>query len=178
MQCNVILDDLKWSFFCICEYARESKVDFSRIGRNMRKYKIANFFFKTKIYEHSYFYLAQKCRKPTRDRQKWRFFQQKKRNKNKIRIFWGKRAPEMDSTQNSGLEKVWLKTILSEPQARSRVKDFGLKIQYRSRRSWKTLLTSVFHITTHHQLLACCKSIAECWHLPLYVPFLNHFWVT
>ena len=63
------------------------------------------------------------------------FFQQKKSNHKKIRIFWGKRAAEMDSTQNFGLEKVWLKEILSWAKIPTRVKDFGLKMQYRSRRS-------------------------------------------
>ena len=120
--------------FRICTW---NKVDLSRIGRIMGKCKIAIFFSKTLLYEISYFYLAQHCREATRDRQKCTFFQQKKWNKKKIRIFWGKWAAEMDSTQNFGLEKVWLKEILSWAQIPSRVKDFGLKMQYRSRRSWK-----------------------------------------
>ena len=46
----------------------------------------------------------------------------------------------MDSTQNFGLEKVWLKEILSWAKIPTRVKDFGLKMPYIG------LLSSVFHI--------------------------------
>ena len=42
--------------------------------------------------------------------------------------------------------KSLVEKILSWAKMPSRVKDFGLKMQYRSRRSWKTLLSSVFHI--------------------------------
>ena len=75
----------------------------------------------------------------SRSRQKCAFFQQKILIQWKIRIFWHKRAAEMDSTLNFGLEKVWLKEILSLTQIRSRVKDFGLKSLKRAPGGWKTL---------------------------------------
>ena len=114
------------AFFYISAYARETKLDLSRIGRIMGKCEIAIFIFKTWIF--SYFNLAQYCRKATRERQECTFFQKKKSNHKKIRIFWGKRAAEMDSTQNFGLEKVWLKEILSWAKMPTRIEYFGLKM--------------------------------------------------